>query len=171
MQEPQREEDRIDALLLDAHPLLLGDAAKAEVEALGRRVALEDRVAVLVGDVLALVWREPRGGDVSRGLGFRQTKLESELPFAGLCRLGSLAVLGGGEHRREGEGPLLPHEQPVHLSRLLIDDRERRNLRRAVVQRTVTPRQIQKPTAPRGERAFKEALLALPRRIHGCFRV
>ena len=159
LEQAQRQEERVDALLLERESRLLLDAPQRSIERLGLQARLQHRVHVHAGQRVRRVGLER--APVGRMLGV----VERILGLARVWRTGGCVRLRarGRRWRRLGRGgerqrPLLVVEQAIDLGRLLVDHRDRGDLQGPEVQGPVASRQVEQLPLPGVERCVDDRL-------------
>ena len=140
VQHPEREEQRVDTLLLDREPRLLIESAERAVERFRGRGGLQELVGVPIVERGGVVWHERR---------LRCRCIELLVgPPVGARRRGRTRIGRRGLRRLEAHLPFGEVQQPEDLGRVLVDDGDGRHFRRAEVERAVPLGEVEEPSLP-----------------------
>ena len=146
VQHAEREEQRVDALLLDRESRLLVEASQRAIERFGCRGRLQELVGVAIVERRGVVRARTRAASAGSSTSASATR----------HRVGCDRRCSRGR-RRLAAAPLAlnrisrsaRYSSPEDLGRMLVDDGDGRDLRRAEVQRAVPLRQVEQLALPR----------------------
>jgi hypothetical protein len=172
VEHPEREEERVDALLFKAHARLVGDAAQRAVEVFGRERRLQQVVPVPLFEPRSVVGHEVGGRRRFGRLVFREAVRRRGLAGRRRRSVRRLLRLGGAEAHL----PAFQVEAAEDLGRHLFDDGDGRGPRRLEVQRAVALAHVEQLALPVADGRRDPRLLGA-RRLRGpggyscCFRL